>query len=93
MKNVWKVSAGFCSLVLALVSIWATLNPVIAYAASASGSCGPGKGSVTCSGISCQSQDSSAGATGYCACTTADGSVQVKYCAGEGGPVPEENDN
>lgn len=90
MKKISKVSVYFACLALALVSIWVALHPVVAYAASATGRCSVG--SVTCSGVSCQSQDTSPGASGYCACTKADGSLEVKYCA-EGGPVPVENEN
>ncbi len=57
MKNTCKVLAGLATLVLTLVSIWAAVHPVTALAASGSGKCANGS-SVTCTGDSCVSQDS-----------------------------------
>jgi len=79
MKHMLKATSCLAVLVLALVSLWAAVNPVTAYAASASARCSAG-GSVSCSGVSCQAQDSSSGATGYCFCTRSDGTNDVKYC-------------
>lgn len=90
MKTVCKATSGLAVLVLALISLWAAVNPAIVSAASASASCGGGA-SVSCSGASCQSQDASRGATGYCFCTRLDGTNDVKYC-GRAQVLPVEGD-
>jgi hypothetical protein len=79
MKTTCKVAAGLASLVLALISLWAVFNPTTAYAMDATVKCADGS-TKSCSGVSCQGQDSTSGSTGYCACTKTDGSVEVKYC-------------
>ena len=89
MKTASKISAGLAVLVLALISIWAAVNPVIAYAASATAQCSDGS-SRTCTGVSCQSQDSSGSSNGYCFCTREDGSNDVKFCPRIGRPGIEE---
>ncbi len=89
MRTACKVTSSLAVLLLALVSLWAAVNPATAYAAGASATCK--NGSVkTCSGTSCQSQDSSPGTTGYCFCTREDGSNDVKYCSD--GPALVENE-
>lgn len=90
IRNACKVTSVLAVLVLALVSLWAAVNPLTAYAASASARCANG-GIRTCTGTSCQSQDSSSGTSGYCACTKSDGSVEVKYC--NDGPAMEEGES
>ena len=78
IKTACKAASGLAVLVLALVSLWAAVNPATAYAASASATCSNGT-TKSCSGTSCQSQDSGPGASGYCFCTRADGTSDVKY--------------
>ena len=80
MKNACKVLAGLATLVLTLISIWATINPITAYAASATANCG--NYSVSCSGERCISADSGPGARGYCYCSRTDGTTDLKFCSG-----------
>ena len=88
MKTTCKVLAGLATLVLALISLWAAFNPATAYAATATATCANGT-TVSCSGTSCQSQDASGSTNGYCFCTRADGTNDVKFCSNDG-PLPEE---
>lgn len=87
MKTTSKVLAGLATLVLALISLWATLNPTIAHAASATGRCANGS-SVSCSGDSCISQDSTPGSNGFCYCTRSGQPPDVKFCTDFGAPTP-----
>ena len=86
LKTTCKISLALAVLVIAFVSLWAAANPAIALAANASARCANGS-MKSCSGTTCQSQDSTSGSSGYCACTRSDGTVQVKFC--DDGPVME----
>ena len=80
LKITCKVLAGLASLVLALISLWAALNPTTAYAATSTARCANGS-TVSCSGDSCISGDATSSSNGYCFCTRADGTNDVKFCA------------
>jgi hypothetical protein len=90
MKTACKISACLVVLVFALISLWATVNPAVALAAGATAVCANGT-IKSCSGSSCQSQDSGPGSNGYCFCTRADGTHDVKFCPDA--PPVEENAN
>lgn len=87
LKATCRIASVLAVLVLALVSLWAAVSPVTAFAADATAKCRDNSIRF-CSGISCQSQDSTSGSTGYCACTKKDGSVEVKFC-NDGPPIEE----
>lgn len=82
MKTTCKVLAGLATLVLALISLWATFNPTPAYAASASGRCSNGT-SVSCTGDSCQSQDENPSSNGYCFCSRTGQTPDAKFCSNQ----------
>jgi hypothetical protein len=80
MKNTCKVLVGLVTLALVLISLWATFQPVTAYAATSSARCANGT-TVSCSGVSCISGDATSSSNGYCFCTREDGTNDVKFCA------------
>jgi hypothetical protein len=82
MKTTCKVLLGLATLALTLISLWAAFSPVTVYAATSSGRCANGT-TVSCSGVSCVSQDSTPSNSGYCYCTRADGTNDVKFCANQ----------
>lgn len=88
--RLFVLSLVACLALLALTT-WLIITPV--YAGSATADCGPGGGSVTCSGSSCGSLDATPEYGGHCSCTKADGSLDIKTCtykdkaALEEGPV------
>lgn len=52
--KVFALSAVFCLALLAL-TVWFVATPV--YAAGATANCGPGGGTISCSGTNCSSND------------------------------------
>ncbi len=83
------VLAAVVCLALLTLTTWNLVTP--AYAASATASCGPGGGSITCSGTQCSSNDAtSTNGGGSCSCLRADGSYDLKSCSYRDAPAPEE---
>ncbi len=62
---------------LLIASAWLVTNP--AWAGSYTINCADGT-TRTCSGTHCEGADDSAGARGYCLCSSGDNSVDRKYC-------------
>lgn len=87
MKNTCKVLVGLATLVLTLISLWATFKPVTVHAATATAKCANGT-SVACSGDSCTSQDSTPSSNGFCYCTRIGTTPDVKFCANVGVAPP-----
>lgn len=66
-----------CLALLALTT-WLVITPVLA--GSASADCGPGGGSISCSGTQCSSVDASPSGGGSCTCLRSDGTYDNKTC-------------
>ena len=75
---------------LSLLGVTAWLVVVPVYAGSATASCGPGGGSITCTGTQCSSVDASSSGGGSCSCARSDGTYDNKSCAYADRPAPEE---
>ena len=87
MKKTCKILVGLATLALTLISLWATFKPVTVLAASASAKCANGS-TITCTGDSCTSQDSTPSSNGFCYCTRIGTTPDVKFCANIGVPPP-----
>lgn len=75
--KLFALSAVFCLALLALTA-WFVATPV--YAGSATADCGPGGGSITCSGTQCSSVDATPSGGGSCTCLQSDGRYETKTC-------------
>lgn len=75
--KLFALSAVFCLALLALTA-WFVATPV--YAGGATADCGPGGGSISCSGTQCSSVDATTGMGGSCSCLRSDGTYDTKTC-------------
>lgn len=82
-------SAVFC-LVLLTLTAWLIATPV--YAATATANCGPGGGSISCTGTQCSSNDATTSMNGACSCLQSDGTWDQKTCTYKEKHVPDESD-
>ncbi len=85
--KLFALSTIFCLALLAMTA-WFVATPV--YAASAEASCGPGGGSISCSGTQCSSVDASPSGGGSCSCLRSDGTYDNKSCNYKDAPAPVE---
>ena len=83
--KLFSLSAIFCLALLALTA-WLVAMPV--YAAGATAECGPGGGSISCSGSQCTSWDATPSG-GYCSCDRSDGTYDTKTCTYKAAPLQE----
>lgn len=81
------LSAVFC-LALLTLTVWLVATPV--YAAGATANCGPGGGSISCSGIQCSSNDATPTGGGSRSCLQSNGTYDQKSCTYKDKDVPEE---
>ena len=79
--KLFALSAVFCLALLALTA-WFVATPV--YAGGATADCGPGGGSITCSGTQCSSVDATTSNGGSCTCLRSDGTYDTKTCTYKG---------
>lgn len=75
--KLFALSVVFCLALLAL-TVWFVATPV--HAATSSANCGPGGGSISCSGTQCTSNDATPSGGGMCSCTRSDGTLDTKTC-------------
>ncbi len=66
-------------LALLVTTAWLIITPV--YAATATASCGPGGGTISCTGTNCTSVDAPPGGFGGCGCTSSNGGTDTKTCS------------
>lgn len=76
--KLFALSAVLCLALLALTT-WFVATPV--YAAGATANCGPGGGSISCSGTQCSSNDATPSGGGSCSCLMSNGSYDTKSCS------------
>jgi hypothetical protein len=87
--KLFALSAVFCLTLLALTA-WFVATPV--YAAGSSAECGPGGGSISCTGIQCSSVDATPTGGGSCTCLQSNGTYETKTCTYKGDPAPKGDD-
>lgn len=86
--KLFALSAVFCLALLGL-TVWFVATPV--YAAGATANCGPGGGTISCSGTNCSSNDATlTNGGGSCTCLQSNGSYDTKSCTYKDKDQPED---